>query len=368
MGACGSTCKLKDEGTNSPELALDQHDTHETCEDLVADQPRAAGQAHVPDQPQISHVDTQQASHEPRFVEQYEMKHLLFQGYAGEVWLAVDTNASGFCVVKQYQKRKAQSTHVDKSSIAKSIGRMRSIYEEVNHQFLVPFLRNMETEDAWYSVLGFLGNGSVRDHLDWFNPVGLSEAQAKFYIAQTMSAVRYLHGLKIVHRGIRSDVLLLEPDGFCKLGGFFHARHLESGERTYSIACGDAHYMAPEVLLAKGYGRSVDHYAIGVLSYELLVGTPPYMDEDMPGLYQKVINCKVYYPGRVCKDGVSFIKKLIKIDPSKRLGSGQTTSGIDELASVPWFHGFAWDDLEQRRVPQSCGILDVKPFEPSPCA
>lgn len=238
---------------------------------------------------------------------------------------------------------------------------MRSIHEEVQHQFIVPFLQNIESENAWGTVLQFFGNGSVRDYLDWFQPVRFPEPEAKFYVAQTMCAIRYLHGLSIVHRGIRSAVLLLEPDGFCKLGGFFCARYLGSEERTYSLACGDPHYIAPEVILSKGHSRAVDHYAIGVLSYELLMGTPPYLDEDVPGLYQKVIGGKLYFPEWVQEDATSFIKKLMRADPSKRLGNGPQMSGIDALASAPWFQGFAWHDLERRLVPQSCRPLTVEP-------
>merc|ERR1719258_903195 len=122
-----------------------------------------------------------------------------------------------------------------------------------------------------------------------------SDEQSKFYGAQTGAAFAHLHSKNIIHRDLKPENLLLTPQGSSKLTAFGFAKILEPGTRTYTL-CGTPEYIAPEVLLNKGHGKPVDWWTLGILIYEMIVGQPPFCDEDPMGIYQKILAGKIYFP------------------------------------------------------------------------
>ena len=87
--------------------------------------------------------------------------------------------------------------------------------------------------------------------------------------------------------------MINEQDGYMKLIDFGYAKVVN--DRTYTI-CGTPEYMAPEILLKKGYGKAVDWYTLGILLYEMHAGYPPFQDDDPMSIYNKILNSKPRYP------------------------------------------------------------------------
>ena len=97
--------------------------------------------------------------------------------------------------------------------------------------------------------------------------------------------------------------------------------------------------MAPEMCKKEGHGLTVDWWALGILLYEMVVGIPPFYDDDINEMYEKILNQKLRLPpklGRPCKD---FLRKLLDRNPSTRLGA----NGIEEIQQHPFFDGLDWD-------------------------
>ena len=87
--------------------------------------------------------------------------------------------------------------------------------------------------------------------------------------------------------------------------------------RTYTL-CGTPEYIAPEVLLNKGHGKPVDWWTLGILIYEMVVGYPPFVDDDPMGIYQKILAGKIVFPKFFDKTGRTLVKKLLTADLGRR--------------------------------------------------
>jgi len=105
-------------------------------------------------------------------------------------------------------------------------------------------------------------------------------------IKQVLSAVAYMHDQGVVHRDLKPENLLYyspDPDSKIMISDFGLSKMEESG--VMATACGTPGYVAPEVLAQKPYGKAVDVWSIGVISYILLCGYPPFYDENDANLF-----------------------------------------------------------------------------------
>ena len=146
--------------------------------------------------------------------------------------------------------------------------------------------------------------------------------------------------------------------GFAKIVAF----------KTYTL-CGTPEYIAPEVLLNKGHGKGVDWWTLGILNYEMLVGQPPFVDDDPLKVYQQVLAGKLAFPRYIDKNAKSLIKKLLTADLTKRYGC--LKSGADDVMKHKWFTGFDFQALLDRKlespiIPNVAGADDTTQFDAYP--
>ena len=124
--------------------------------------------------------------------------------------------------------------------------------------------------------MNFIRGGELFTHLR--NVRRFKEDQAKFYINILCLAIGYLHSKSIIHRDLKCENILMDNDGYIKLTDFGVAKDIsKSGEAAMTFT-GTFDYLAPELLDGEPYGKPVDWWAIGVLTYELIVGFPTFLD------------------------------------------------------------------------------------------
>lgn len=109
--------------------------------------------------------------------------------------------------------------------------------------------------------------------------------------------------------------MLVDKNGYLKFIDFGLSKRIDS--QTYTV-CGTPHYLAPEILLGKGYSYSADLYSFGVVLYEMLVGIPPLDGDNHAELFQKIVHDKVKYPSDLDRRAKKLLKGLLHKDPSKR--------------------------------------------------
>ena len=217
---------------------------------------------------------------------------------------------------------------------------------QLNHPFIVNMRGSFKDDRFIYLVMECVGGGELFTHLR--KAMRFSDEQAKFYAAQIAAVFQYMHGKDIVHRDLKPENILITRDGYCKLTDFGFAKVIPPGERTFTL-CGTPEYLAPEVLLNKGHGKPVDWWTLGILIYEMIVGQPPFCDDEPMGIYQKILAGNVVFPKFMDKNAKVLIKSLLVADLSKRFGN--LKAGADDIIKSKWFSSIAFEKLYARVIP-----------------
>jgi len=172
-----------------------------------------------------------------------------------------------------------------------------------------------------------------------------SNETARFYAAEIVLALEYLHSTNIVYRDLKPENLLIDKEGHVKITDFGFAKHVE--DRTWTL-CGTPEYLAPEIIQSKGHGKAVDWWALGILIYEMLAGYPPFYDENPFGIYQKILANKIDFPRHFDVNAKDLTKKLLTADRTKRFGC--LKNAADDIKKHKWFKGVDWDRVFARKV------------------
>ncbi|XP_073986610.1 cAMP-dependent protein kinase catalytic subunit alpha-like [Rhodnius prolixus] len=172
-----------------------------------------------------------------------------------------------------------------------------------------------------------------------------NENMAKFYAAQVLLALEYLHFLNLVYRDLKPENILIDKDGFIKVTDFGFCKRIEG--RTYTF-CGTPEYMAPEILLSRGYGKSVDYWALGILIYELNCGHTPFFSKDCTKIYDKIIRGRYLIKTYFSPELKDIIKNLLQADLSRRYGT--LRRGVRDIKDHRWFNRIIWIELVNKNV------------------
>eukprot|EP00355_Strombidium_rassoulzadegani_P002791 CAMPEP_0168610686 /NCGR_PEP_ID=MMETSP0449_2-20121227/1923_1 /TAXON_ID=1082188 /ORGANISM="Strombidium rassoulzadegani, Strain ras09" /LENGTH=218 /DNA_ID=CAMNT_0008651015 /DNA_START=372 /DNA_END=1028 /DNA_ORIENTATION=- len=196
-----------------------------------------------------------------------------------------------------------------------------------------------------YIFMENVEGGDLMGMLSTFKKLDVEYAQ--FYISQIVLCFEYLHGRDLIYRDLKPENILIDEIGYIKLADFGFIKHLAKDERTYTF-CGTPEYIAPEIILNKGYSLAVDYYALGIFVYELLYGRPPFMAANPYEIFQKVLHDKLLFPRDFDKNSKSFVKKLCEHDLSKRLGNMK--NGITDIKKHKFFENFDWEQVLGKRL------------------
>lgn len=199
------------------------------------------------------------------------------------------------------------------------------ICRKLQHEHIVRMHQSFAATNRHHMVFDLVTGGELFE--DIVAREFYSENDASNCIQQILESVRYCHSMAVIHRDLKPENLLLASRTgapVVKLADFGLAVELEEGSeefRWHGFA-GTPGYLSPEVLFHYPYGKPIDLWACGVILYILLVGYPPFWDEDQNKLYAQIKNGQYDYPSpewdSVTKEAKSLIDSLLNLDPSKR--------------------------------------------------
>jgi len=271
----------------------------------------------------------------------FQMTRTLGVGSFGRVKFAKWKQDGKYYAVKFMKKHE-----IIKLKQVDHINNEKRLMAQIDYPFVVNMMGYAKDDRFVYIIMECIGGGELFTHLRRARK--FSDEISKFYGAQTAGAFAHCHSKNIIHRDLKPENILMCQNGYSKLTDFGFAKIIEPGTRTYTL-CGTPEYIAPEVLLNKGHGKPVDWWTLGILIYEMIVGQPPFCDEDPMGIYQKILAGKIYFPKYFDKNAKALVKKLLTADLSKRYGN--LKDGSDDILKHKWFSSLDWQKLEKLEIP-----------------
>eukprot|EP00161_Ancyromonas_sigmoides_P013887 TRINITY_DN358_c0_g1_i1.p2 TRINITY_DN358_c0_g1~~TRINITY_DN358_c0_g1_i1.p2 ORF type:complete len:327 (+),score=164.53 TRINITY_DN358_c0_g1_i1:87-1067(+) len=202
------------------------------------------------------------------------------------------------------------------------------ILHSCDHVNIVKLHDIYENENKLYLVMELVNGGELFDRI--VEKGSYTEKDAANLVAKICSAVDYLHSKSIAHRDLKPENLLYASaaaDAEIKLADFGLSTYAAAGSSTLKTACGTPGYVAPEVLRNKGYGLEVDMWSVGVITYILLCGFPPFYEENTAQLFESIMSANYDFPSpywdEVSQGAKDLIQKLLVVDPKERLTAAQ---------------------------------------------
>jgi len=215
------------------------------------------------------------------------------------------------------------------------------------HPFLISLKCSFQTADRLCFVTEFVNGGELFFHLS--KEKFFSEDRTRFYGAEIISAIGYLHELGIIYRDLKLENLLLDKDGHLKIADFgLCKKDIQFGTTTKTF-CGTPEYLAPEVLEDTDYGLAVDWWGVGVVMYEMMIGRLPFYNRDHDTLFELIVLQEVRFPSTTSPEAKDLLKGLLRKNPRERLGGSRADA--KEVKSHVFFKSIDWNDLVQKKIP-----------------
>jgi len=234
----------------------------------------------------------------------------------------------------------------------------KRILKMVDSPFVVRLLATYNGREHVYFLLEAALGGELFTTYERLRLYG-SERHARFYVACVTEALAHLHERLVIYRDLKPENLLLDARGYCKLTDMGLAKVTHG--QTYTLV-GTPDYMAPEVILCTGHGRSVDWWMLGVLLFELLAGRAPFEADSTQQVYELVKRGieAVRFPHECRRLAADLVRALCRQQAEVRLRT-------PPLRDHAFFRGFDWNALRGLRltpphIPQVRGPRDLANF------
>ncbi|KAK5045158.1 hypothetical protein LTR84_009491 [Exophiala bonariae] len=197
------------------------------------------------------------------------------------------------------------------------------IHAKMHHPNIVEFLRAFTIEDHTYVVLELCPNGSLTEMVKARSCLSLPEVRR--YMVQICGGVKYLHKRSVIHRDLKMGNIFIDQRMNLKIGDFGLAAVMADEQDRRTTLCGTPNYIAPEILSksgSRGHDNKVDTWAVGVICYAMLMGTPPFQSKTQQEIYSKLktleyewkIDSKNYIPQQA-KD---FVASCLNLNSAER--------------------------------------------------
>ncbi|GAA5992991.1 hypothetical protein JCM10908_000786 [Rhodotorula pacifica] len=282
-----------------------------------------------------------------RSTEDFEFGDVLGEGSYSTVTLVTTVHPP----YRQYALKVLDKEHIKRERKTKYVLIERDTLKALDgHPGIIKLWWTFQDEWSLYYVLEYAENGEL---LKWIKKFGSFDLRsARYYTAQILSAVEYMHEKGVIHRDLKPENILLDRNMRVKITDFGTAKLLKQDEikngqpldepqgrpRARSFV-GTPEYVSPEILSeGRESSFSSDFWALGCVLYQILAGRPPFQARTEYLMFQKIINLQYDFPPGFPHHARDLVEKLLVVDPLARLGGDPANgNGIEALKSHPFF-------------------------------
>ena len=258
------------------------------------------------------------------------------QGTFATVRLATHIKTNEIVAIKILEKEKMKE--IDKIRSNREI----KILKKMRHRNIVHLYNDINTEKLIYLIMEYVKGKELLTYINEKNK--LNENESCYYFQQIISGIEYLEKLKIVHRDIKLENIIIEDNKNIKILDFGLSNFYQKNNILYS-SCGSLCYASPEMVEGKKYsGSCVDIWSSGIVLFAMLCGYLPFTDSNEQKLFKKIVEGKLYFPHFLSEQAKDLLNKVLTKDPLKRIT-------INKIKKHPWFN------LNNPKITMSPGFL-----------
>ncbi|KAL9656505.1 hypothetical protein ABK040_005269 [Willaertia magna] len=273
---------------------------------------------------------------------------------------------------KLYATKIIKKDFIIREKKTKTVKLEKDVLNMLSHPNIISLFCTYQDKDNLYFALEVASGGELASIIEKFGP--LTTEAARFYLAELIVGLEYMHSKGVLHRDLKPENLLLTEDYHLKITDFGTAKILQpiiqqnndendDGEEETKLNqyvkgtfVGTAHYVSPEVLKDMPQSEAMDIWALGVILYNFLTGRYLFDGESQYLIFQKITNLErealeIEDEEDLDEDAIDFIRKVVVFNPNERLGS-TFNGGYKKLKKHSFFKGINFETLQETIPPR----------------
>lgn len=213
------------------------------------------------------------------------------------------------------------------------------IMKELDHPFILKLYYSITNEFCIYLILEYCEQGDLESIME---KKGISEVQSKFYLAEILLALEYLHSKGVIYRDLKPANVLIDSQGHVRLADFGLAKAIGETEQSVSTMVGSPAYISPEILARENISKAADLYAFGIVMHQLLTGELPFAQIDMDKIFMLIRNSRFTFSNKLKKEAKELIRLLLNRKAERR-------PKFRDIKKHNYFADVNWELLKAKR-------------------
>ncbi|TDH65253.1 uncharacterized protein CCR75_008065 [Bremia lactucae] len=285
-------------------------------------------------------ISPKKATDKPSIEEFVQGRHL-GEGNFSRIVEATHKATGEKFALKIIEKQRIQRLRIRHQNIFNEINMEKDVLNRLRHQNIIRLYQTFQDDKNLYFLLELLTGGELLSHLlHEGRQLGLDEDLARFYLADIVNAVEYMHMNQVLHRDLKPENMVVceELCGHLKIIDFGTAKNLDISKLNGPNFVGTPEYMPPETIANEESTYASDMWAFGCIVYQLLTGETPFGGGSAYLTFLRVQDGSYYMPDYLSDESRDLIIKLLQKNPHARLG-GSKASAMKAVKAHPFFKG-----------------------------